>query len=143
VALIAGFALAVERAVASLEENARRLAQTRDAFEANLLARVERVCVNGCPSHRLPNTSNLSFLGTRTEALLIALDLAGVYASAGTACASGSLEPSPVLEAMHLDRDRIDSAVRFSFARTTDSGDVVRAADEIARNVERVRRAIS
>jgi cysteine desulfurase len=70
------------------------------------------------------------------------LDLAGVRASAGTACASGSLEPSPVLIAMGLDRARYDTAIRFSMSRMTTEEEVERAASIVASTVERVRRSI-
>lgn len=141
VALIVGLARAVELAVARLESDARELAQRRDELEARLVARLDSVVVNGRDAERLPNTTNLSFLGISAELLVIALDLEGVACSTGTACASGSVEPSPVLAAMGIDGDRWTSAVRFSVARTTTPSDIAEAAVLIEQTVLRLRAA--
>ena len=142
VALIVGLGKAVSLASANLEENTSRMSLLRDKFEGKLRSTISDIVVNGSTQHRLPNTSNVSFIGARAEAVLMGLDLVNIRASAGTACASGSLEPSPVLIAMKLARERFDSAIRFSMSRFTTSDDVDQAAALIAQTVERVRRSI-
>ncbi|MBX9654919.1 cysteine desulfurase, partial [bacterium] len=142
VALIVGLGRAVSLACRAVEEESLRVARIRDKFEEKLRSSIPDVFINGSLDHRLPNTCNVSFLGARAEAVLMGLDLAGVRASAGTACASGSLEPSPVLIAMGLDRARYDTAIRFSFSRMTTVEEVERATSIIASTVDRVRRSI-
>jgi cysteine desulfurase len=142
VALIVGLGRAVSLACRAVEEESLRVARIRDKFEEKLRSSIPDMFINGALDHRLPNTCNVSFLGARAEAVLMGLDLAGVRASAGTACASGSLEPSPVLIAMGLDRARYDTAIRFSFSRMTTVDEVERATSIIASTVDRVRRSI-
>lgn len=89
------------------------LAPVRDAFEQRL-AKAGAV-INAQGAQRLPNTSNVSFPGRESEELLMQLDLAGVSASAGSACTAGSIDPSPVLIALGIDDERVRSAIRFSF----------------------------
>jgi cysteine desulfurase len=139
VALIAGLAKAIAIATARLDQQAAYVRSLRDRFEASILSRIDGVVCNGAGGPRLPNTSNLSFLGADVEALLIALDLAGVYCSAGTACASGSLEPSPTLLAMGLSHERVHSAVRFSLSRFSTAEEVDQAVAQITRAVGEVR----
>jgi len=142
VALIVGLGKAVSLACGSIEESSARLSRIRDKFEEKLRSSIPQTIINGSLDHRLPNTCNVSFLGARAEAVLMGLDLAGVRASAGTACASGSLEPSPVLIAMGLDRARFDTAIRFTMSRMTTEEEVERAASIVASTVDRVRRSI-
>jgi cysteine desulfurase len=87
----------------------------------------------------LPGTLNVSFLGVEAEALILALDLKGVAASAGSACTSGSLEPSHVLRAMRVPARWATGAVRCSLGRTTTEGDVDYVIDVLERAVERIR----
>lgn len=141
VALIAGFATAVEIACQSLESAAGHLCMLRDRLEEKLLAELADVVRNGPETERLPNVSNLSFLGCQAEALLIALDLAGVCCSAGPACASGSAEPSVVLRAMGLEKPRLASALRFSVGRFNTAEEIDQAARRIAATVHRLRGA--
>jgi len=96
-------------------EESERVQKLRDDFEEKVLRAIARVEVNGDPKNRLPNTSNLAFEGVDTEALLILLDQEGVCASSGSACLSGSPEPSYVLKAMGFSNERAKSSVRFSF----------------------------
>jgi cysteine desulfurase len=93
--------------------------ELRDYLERQLAARILDVRVNGDAEHRLPNISNLSFEGVDGESLLIALDLKGIAVSTGSACASGSLEPSHVLQAMGLTRKRVRGSLRFSLSAYT------------------------
>ena len=88
---------------------------------------------------RLPNTVNAAFPGCDGDALLVALDLAGVCASLGTACASGSTEPAPILVAMGCPREVQTSSVRFSLGWTTQEAEIDAAIDRIAATVARLR----
>jgi cysteine desulfurase len=136
VAAIAGLGKACELAAASLASEAARLEALRDSFEAAICARVPCAMVNGRGAARLPGTSNISFAGLDGEALVINLDLLGVAASTGAACATGSREPSHVLLAMGRSPEQARSSVRFSLGRTS-------TAEEIARAVELVCRAVA
>ncbi|MFO0946933.1 MAG: cysteine desulfurase family protein [Planctomycetota bacterium] len=142
VAAIVGLGKAVELATQRLEERRTQLQRLRNALEQGLLACVDDIVVNGIADHRVPNTTNISFLGAKAEALVMALDLAGVCCSAGTACASGSMEPSAVLRAMGFAGDRLESAVRFSVSRFTTDEEIHQAVRRIADVVSRVRRSV-
>ena len=135
VPLAVGLAVALELAVRELPERREKWAALRQRFRDAL----EPVVVNS-PDDGLPNTLNVSFLGVRADLLVTALDLAGVACSAGAACASGSLLPSPVLRAMGLPDDVVRSAVRFSFGRDTDFVDIDEVAGRIGSAVRRLRR---
>jgi cysteine desulfurase len=137
VAGIVGFGAATALAQAALETEAPRVAALRDRLEARLLA-IPGVLRNG-GGPRVPNTANVAFEGVDAEALLIALDLEGVAASAGAACAAGGIEPSHVLRAMGLPPERVQSSLRFSLGRGTREEDVDRAADVVAAVVRRMR----
>lgn len=143
VASIVGLAKAISIASVRQAEFATRLRGMRDSFEAEIKRHIPQVVQNGPTEQRLPHTSNLSFLGTRAEPLLIALDLAGICASAGTACSSGSMEPSTVLKAMRLEGDRLHSAIRFSFCRFHTEAEVNEAVGKIAEVVEQIRNRLA
>jgi cysteine desulfurase len=136
VALAVGLAAALEHAVANMAANTDTVLSLRAAFLGRL-GGVERV-VNG-PADALPHILNVSFPGCRSEVLLMALDLAGVPCSTGSACSSGSLLPSPVLAAMGVPPAVLDSAMRFSFSPTQSVSEIEWAADRVAECVRRVR----
>jgi cysteine desulfurase len=119
-----------------------RLRALRDRLEAGLLAAVPRARVNGAGAPRLPATSSIVFEGCDGEALLMALDLEGVCASAGSACHSGSTTPSGVLLAMGLSENDARATIRFSLGWTTADEDVATALRVVPPLVERVRREI-
>ena len=98
-------------------EQSRDLGRLRDHFEAEILRTVQEVEVNAVDAPRLPNTSNVLFRGVSGESLVIALDMAGMAVSSGSACSSGSVEPSHVLLAMRRTEAEARSCVRFSFGR--------------------------
>ena len=110
---IVGLGVAARLAAAKLENEADRLRTLRDRLEASLLDQIPDTAVNGS-GERVPNTTNISFHGVEAEALLIALDLEGIAVSTGSACSSGTLEPSHVLRAMGLTPRRAQSSIRFS-----------------------------
>lgn len=112
----------------------------RDALERAILERVPGTRVNGPADARLWNTTNIAFDGVEAEAMLIALSERGVAASAGAACSSGSLDPSPVLLAMGLDEAAAGSSVRFSLSRETTQDEVEQAGAIIADVADALRR---
>jgi cysteine desulfurase len=138
VALAAGMAAALEVAVRALDKNCLHITQLRRHFLDHLLKSAAPAVVNG-PPHGIPNILNISFPGCQADRLLIALDLAGVACSTGSACSSGSLLPSPVLRAMGVSDDILRSAMRFSFGAATKLTEVDDAAERIALAVATMR----
>ena len=128
VAGIAGIARALELAEADRAVVAPRMAALRDRLQAAIEASVPDVQINGAPADRLPNNLSVAFAGVDAEALLIRLDLEGIAASAGSACTSGSLEPSHVGAAIGLERRFGTGVIRFSLGRTTTEGEIDRVA---------------
>src|SRR5205814_7258151 len=101
--------------------------------------RVAGTVVNGDPHARVPNTTNISFDRVEAESLLIALDLEGIAVSTGSACSSGTLEPSHVLRAMGLPTHRTQNSLRFSLGQFSTEADVQRVVDVLPRLVEQPR----
>jgi cysteine desulfurase len=124
VAGITGFAVALALADAERPDTAPRVAALRDRLEAGIVAGVRDVVVNGAGAPRLANNLSLAFSGVPSDALLIRLDLEGIAASAGSACAAGSLEPSHVATALGLDEGHRRGVIRFSLGRDTTRSDV-------------------
>jgi cysteine desulfurase len=114
---IVGMGVAAEIAVRDCEWVKQDVGGLRDALEAGVIARVPFAHVSGRGTERIYNTSNLAFEGLEAEAILILLSEAGICASAGAACSSGSLEPSHVLKAMGIDDRIAHGAIRFSLSR--------------------------
>ncbi len=139
---IAGLGAAVEAALSRRAEEEHRLRALRDRLEAGLLAAVPRTRVNGALAERLPGTLSVTFAGADGEALLMALDLEGICASAGAACTSGSTRPSHVLSAMGLTAAEARATLRLSLGWTTTQAEVEEALLKIPPLVERVRRSI-
>lgn len=140
VALAAGMAKTLEVAQQCRSDGAyQQVAGLRDRFESILQAELPDVVINGDIANRLPQTSNVSFLGVDRQALHIALDLAGVACSTGSACASGSSSPSATLLAMQVGSQRADSALRFSLSRLTTCEQIEQAAATIVRLVHKLR----
>lgn len=100
------------------------LSALRDEFESEVLSALDDVELNGARDPRLPNTSNLLFRGISAQALLIALDMRGIAVSTGSACSSGSIEPSPVLLTLGRSREEAKSSIRFSFGRYNTADDI-------------------
>lgn len=126
--------LAAERLAAAGE-----LAALRDRLERGVLDRVPGTIVNGAVDRRVPNTSNIGFDGVEAESLLIALDLEGVAVSTGSACSSGTLEPSHVLKGMGLPLPRTTNAIRFSLGHGNTEAEIDRVLDIIPGIVARLR----
>jgi cysteine desulfurase len=135
-------AMAFEAAVVLCTANLwSYLAGLRDFFEAEMLAAIPDIQINGAIDTRLPNTSNLLFPGLSAEALVIALDMKGIAVSTGSACSSGSIEPSHVLLAMGRSREEARSSVRFSFGRYNTREDVNTLLEAVVACVRQIRSA--
>ena len=104
-----------------------------------LLRDEEGLFLNGGTAPRLPNTLSLGFDGVDAASLLTAMDLEGVAISSGSACSSGAVEPSHVLRAMGLPRERVQESVRISLGHGTTESDIDRCADAMLRQVRRIR----
>ncbi len=121
---IVGLGAAAEWAARDLAAEAARLLPLRQRLEASVREIAAAAVIHGEGAARLPNTVNVSFPGARSDHLLMALDARGIAVSAGAACASGAVEPSPVLAAMGIPREVAVGAVRLSMGRTTTATDV-------------------
>jgi cysteine desulfurase len=139
---VAGLGAAIEVAVARRDEEAARLEALRDRLERGLLAAVPRARVNGAGAPRLPNTSSIVLEGCDAETLLVAMDLEGLCASAGSACHSGSTRPSGVLTAMGLSTDEARATVRLSLGWSSREEDVEAALRIVPPLVARVRETV-
>ncbi len=139
VAGIAGMGVAAREALAKMDSEAGRLAALRDRLEDGILRSVTGTAVNGVRSPRVPNTTNISFDRTEAESLLIALDLEGVAVSTGSACSSGTLEPSHVLKAMGLPPHRTQNSLRFSLGAANTETEIDRVIAVLPGIVEKLR----
>ena len=124
VAGIVGMARALELACEEMAETSVRLARLRDRLERGILDSIEQVSVNGHRRHRLPNITNVSFHGIEGESILFRLDAEGIAASTGSACTSGTLEPSHVLMAMGVPPEISHGSIRFSLGRANTEEDI-------------------
>ncbi len=139
VAGIVGLGRAAELASAGFKrDDDTKMAAARDRLERGLL-KLEASGLNGKAALRVPNTTNIYFDGIEGEALVIALDLKGLAVSTGAACSSGAIEPSHVLTAMGLSRERAKASIRFSFGKQNTEEDVEFALGLIPETVARLR----
>jgi cysteine desulfurase len=138
-ALALGMATALDLWQREQDEHVRRLRSLRDRFEAGLRAGLPNVVVHGVEADRLPQTSNVAFPGVDGQVLLMALDLAGVACSVGSACSSGSTELSPTLRAMDLSNALVAASLRFSFGATTTQFEIDEAIRRIIHVVTELR----
>jgi cysteine desulfurase len=136
---IAGMGVAAAQARAKIAAEGMRVGALRDRLEAGILREVPGTQVNGSREHRVPNTTNISFDHVEAESLLIALDLEGIAVSTGSACSSGTLEPSHVLRAMGLPAPRTQSSLRFSLGLFSTDAEVDRVIEALPRLVEKLR----
>jgi cysteine desulfurase len=136
---IVGFGKAVEIRARDMAEEAGRVAALRDRLWEGVRRAVPDVKLNGHPSRRLPGTLNMSFRGLEAESLILALDLKGIGVSAGSACTSGSLEPSYVITAMGVPPEWSLGAVRTSLGEGTSREDVDYVLEVLPAAVNRIR----
>ena len=126
---IIGLGRAAELALEHMQDEQTRVAAMRDRLEERLLASIPNCFVTGDPSSRLPNTCNIAFEYIEGEAILLLMNKEGIAASSGSACTSGSLEPSHVLRAMNIPYTAAHGAIRFSLSRETTDEDVDRVLE--------------
>lgn len=136
---IAGFGAAARIAAATAAGGGADIAALRDRLETGILDNVQGSAVNGDRQRRVPNTTNISFEGVEAESLLIALDLEGVAVSTGSACSSGTLEPSHVLRAMGCSPHRTQSSIRFSLGLGNTGEQIDRVVEILPRVVGKLR----
>jgi len=136
---IAGLGAAATLAARKLSSEGVRLAALRDRLEDGILRAVPGTAINGARGSRVPNTANISFDRVEAESLLIALDLEGIAVSTGSACSSGTLEPSHVLRAMGLPAHRTQNSLRFSLGMFSTEEEVDRVIEVLPRLVEKLR----
>ena len=136
---IAGLGVAARLAAGKLADQDARVGALRDRLEEGILRGVPGTVVNGARTSRVPNTTNISFDQVEAESLLIALDLDGVAVSTGSACSSGSLEPSHVLRAMGLPAHRTQNSLRFSLGLFSTDEEVDRVVEILPRLVAKLR----
>jgi cysteine desulfurase len=136
---IAGMGVAATLAGERMSREAGRIGALRDRLEEGVLRSVPGTTVNGQRERRVPNTTNISFDRVEAESLLIALDLEGIAVSTGSACSSGTLEPSHVLKAMGLPVHRTQNSLRFSLGLFSTDAEVGRVIDVLPRLVEKLR----
>jgi cysteine desulfurase len=136
---IVGLGTAARLARIKLGDEAARVGALRDRLEAGVLAAVPGAERNGASEPRVPNTTNISFDRVESESLLIGLDLEGIAVSSGSACSSGTLEPSHVLKAMGLHHLRTLSSIRFSLGASNTDADVDRVIAVLPKLVLKLR----
>jgi cysteine desulfurase len=136
---IVAFGAAAKLARAEMDQRSRHDQRLRDRFEAGVTERVEDIVFNGDRARRLPHLSNISFRFIEGEGLLISLDLQGVAVSTGSACSSGTLEPSPVIRALGRNDELARGAIRFSFGKGNTDQDVDYVLEVLPRVVEKLR----
>lgn len=136
---IAGFGKAAEIASRDLFINAQKLRAIRTYFLQNLEEKIPYIHVNGHPHQKIQGTVNVSFEMIEGESILLMLDMRGICVSTGSACTSGSLEPSHVLKAMHVPDELAQSSIRFSFPKSVSKDDIDYVIENLAEVVERLR----
>jgi cysteine desulfurase len=139
VASIVGMGVAAELARKNIDEESSRVKAMRDELHAGIRERLPDTLLNGHPKHRLPNTVNLSFPFIEGEAILLMLDQEGICASSGSACTSGSLEPSHVLRAMGVPFTAAHGSIRYSLSRYNQPAEIEKTIEVTVRTVERLR----
>ena len=139
IAGIVGFASALSSAVAHLDENAQRLIKMRDRLIKEVLATIPYTRLNGHPDKRLPGNVNFSIEYIEGESILLMLDLNGICASSGSACTSGSLDPSHVLLALGLTHEVAHGSLRISLGHSSTEEDIDYILEVLPKIVERLR----
>lgn len=136
---VVGFGKAVEIAVRDLTVNNQKLKTIRDYFVRNVMEKIDYVKYNGHPYQKVNNIVNLSFEMVEGESILMLLDMEGIAVSTGSACASGSVEPSHVIKALNIGDDLTRSAIRFSFAKSVSKEDVDYVVETLVKVIEKLR----
>lgn len=136
---IVGFGMAIEKAVTDLEKQAEYQTGLRDKLIEGIMSRVDHIKLNGHPTLRLPNNVNFSFRFIEGESLLLSLDMKGIAASSGSACTSGSLDPSHVLLAMGLTHEIAHGSLRMTLGKDNTEEEIDYILETLPEIVERLR----
>ncbi len=138
---VVGMAVALKDALSTVEEDSRYVASLRDRFVKRVCDEIDEILYNGAKdtSKRLPNNANFSFRYIEGESILFSLDLAGISASSGSACSSGSLEPSRTLLSIGVPVGTAHGSIRFTFGKQNTVEDVDYTVDELVKTVARLR----
>jgi cysteine desulfurase len=137
---IIGMGRAAELSLAELPAEMNRLTALRDKLKRGIAEHIPDIRINGHPSDHLPGTLNVSFEGAEGEAILLYMDMAGIQVSTGSACASGSLEPSHVLLATGIGAELAHGSIRFSLGRENSEADVDYVIEKMPGIIERIRK---
>ena len=137
---IVGFGKACEIAANQLDEYSKRTSRLRDVLYKRIMNEIKYVKLNGHPGECLPNTLNVSFRYLEGESIILSLDLEGIAVSTGSACTSGSLEPSHVLKSMGVEPISLQGSVRFSFGTFNTEEDVDYVMKKLPPIIERLRK---
>lgn len=137
---IVAFGKACELAAKQMATESSNLRKLRDDLESRVGEMIPNIVFNGDRDRRLPNISNISFRSIEGEGLLINLDMQGIAVSTGSACSSGTLEPSPVIRAIGREDELARGAIRFSLGRTNTAADIQRLLVVLPSSVENLRR---
>ena len=136
---VIGLGKAAELALTHMQDEQTRVKALRDRLEKGLLQQIGSCFVTGDASNRLPNTANIAFEFIEGEGILLLLNKAGIAASSGSACTSGSLEPSHVLRAMNVPYTAAHGAIRFSFSRYNTDEDVDQVLEAVPPIIAKLR----
>ena len=131
---------AAELAEQELEAESARLMALRNKLKAGIIATIPDIKINGNQEHTLPNTLNVSFTGAEGESILLYMDLEGIAVSTGSACSTGSLEPSHVLMATGVDAELAHGSIRFSLGRENTEEDIDYVLEKLPPIIERIRK---
>ena len=122
-----------------MKDEIKRLKELRDLLESEIVKNIPDIKINGHPTMRLPGTLNVSFKKIEGESILLRLDLNGIAVSTGSACSSGSLDPSPVIMALGVPPEIAHSSIRFSLGRENTKEEILKAVEVLKENVEFLR----
>ena len=135
---IVGMAEAAKLAMAHLSDELTEVKRLRDMLEEGILSKIKNARLNSTAKNRVPNTTNIGFLYIDGELILLHLNDAGICASSGSACTSGSLEPSHVLRAMGVPFTALHGSIRFSLSRYTTESDIIQVIQELPHIIEKL-----
>ena len=135
---IVGMAKAAELAMENMEDELTRVRKLRDMLEDGILSKIRNARLNSTAKNRVPNTTNIGFLYIEGELILLHLNDAGICASSGSACTSGSLEPSHVLRAMGVPFTSLHGSIRFSLSRYTKEEDIIHTVQTLPHIIDKL-----
>lgn len=131
---------AIRQAKLEMNENKERIGRLRDKLEQGIMKNLDKVKINGDPENRVYNITNLSFSNIEGESILLRLDMHGIAVSTGSACSTGSLEPSYVITALDVDPEMAHSSIRFSLGRDTTEDDIDKTIEAVTETVTFLRK---